>query len=320
MSIETSADIGELAKALATFQGKVGSVGKGSTAKVEKDGRLLYSYKYADLASVLEATREERAAAGLSVAQFPTGDAVSGITLVTTLLHSSGQWMRGNLMLKPTDTKPQTIGSLITYMRRYSYSAALGIATEEDDDGAAAQGGKPAAAGGAAKANTVPAAGKPATASQVQQVHILKEKIGGWTGKADHDKHPYRAALLAYKDKFGKPVTTSKDLTSDQANNLLMRMQGMIDRQTKNAANGAGAVSEAMNGNGREPGSDDGDDGEAPDPGLLEDVRAAALDLWGKNVEDQGPPWLLQHFGVKTTGALSKLQAKKALQLLLAAQ
>ena len=35
---------------------------------------------------------------------------------------------------------PQEFGSLLTYLRRYSLSALLGIATEADDDGAAANG------------------------------------------------------------------------------------------------------------------------------------------------------------------------------------
>src|SRR6478609_7107655 len=84
MQLTFGPEIDKLAAALVAFQGQTGAVGKGSTAKVEKDGRLLYTYNYADLASVLEATREARAAAGLAVVQFPTGDG-NGITLFTTV-------------------------------------------------------------------------------------------------------------------------------------------------------------------------------------------------------------------------------------------
>lgn len=149
--------------------------------------------------------------------------------------------------------------------------------------------------------------------AQIQQIHILKEKIGGWTGDASHPKHPYKAALLAYKDADGKPCESSTKLTFDQAKNLLVRMQGMLDRQAETHAK----MEETI----REPGSDDEtDDGEAPDPGLLEDVRSAAIDLWGKKTEEEGPRWLQEHFGVSKTGALTKLQATKALQMLLANQ
>ncbi len=323
MQLVFGPEVDKLAAALVAFQGETGSVGKGSTAKVEKDGRLLYSYKYADLASVLEATREARAKAGLAVVQFPTGDAATGITLFTTVMHSSGQWMRGALTLRPTDTKPQTLGSLITYLRRYCYSAVLGIATEEDDDGAAAQGnGKTTGpAGGAAKANTVKAQpeSRGITPGQVQQIHIMKEKIGGWTGKADHDKHPYRAALMAYKDRFGKPVTTSTDLTFEQAANLLTRMQGMIDRQAETLAKQE-ATAPILSVVEREPGSDDDDPGEACDPGMLADVRAAAVTRWGKKVKDLAPQWLSKEFGVYEAASLSKVQATRALQLLLSGE
>jgi hypothetical protein len=318
MQLTFGPEIEKLSAALVAFQGEVGSVSKSETAKVEKDGRLLYSYKYADLASVLEATREARAKAGLAVIQFPTGNG-DGITLFTTVVHSSGQWMRGALTLRPMDTKPQTLGSLITYLRRYCYSAVLGIATEEDDDGAAAQ-GKPAIKGGAQPANKVKAepSALMANATQVQQIHILKEKIGGWTGKADHDKHPYRAALLAYKDAKGNACTSSKELTYDQAANLIKRMQGAVDAQTATLTkmNGDGHLQAAVAE--REPGSDDGEDpGEAADPGQLADVRSAAVDKWGKRTKDLAPQWLLKEFGVSEAAALSKVQASKALQMLL---
>jgi len=320
MQLTFGPEVDKLSAALVAFQGEIGSVGKGSTAKVEKDGRLLYSYKYADLASVLEATREARAKAGLAVVQFPTGDAATGITLFTTVMHSSGQWMRGALTLRPMDTKPQTLGSLITYLRRYCYSAVLGIATEEDDDGAAAQGNGKGIAGGAAKANTVKATSTAlmANASQIQQIHIAKEKIGGWTGKADHPGHPYRLALAAYKKADGGKAESSKDLTYEQASNLIKRMQGMIDRQAANAQNmeAQAPIAGAMNGD-REPGSDDDDTGEVADAGLLQNVREAAVSVWGKKVKDLAPQWLQREFGVESAAALSKMQAERALQMLL---
>lgn len=315
-----SAEIDKLAPALVKFQKAVKPVLKGSRAKVEKEGRLLYSYAYANFADVQEATREPLADADLAVIQPPVGSSADGITIVTIVLHSSGQWMRGDLTAKPLDQKPQTIGSLITYNRRYSYSGCLGIVTEEDDDGAAAQG--KGIAGGAAKANTVKATPTAlmANASQIQQIHIAKEKIGGWTGKADHPGHPYRLALSAYKDAKGEKVQSSKDLTYEQASNLIKRMQGMIDRQADNAKRmeDQAPIAGAMNGNNeREPGADDDDTGEACDAGQLQNVREAAKSRWGKKAPDLAPQWLQKEFGVSETAALTKMQAERALQLLL---
>lgn len=305
---EQSSTVGAIFGALAKAQAKIKNAAKTSD-------NPFFKSKYADLAEVKDACWDHLTEHGICVVQAPlTRGRKAGVR--TQLGHSSGEWLACTALATPKDEGPQAYGSVVTYLRRYSLAGFAGVATEDDDGNKATHGEKkPPVAGGAAKANTVTASGPKASASQIQQIHIMKEKIGGWTGKADHDKHPYRAALLAYKDANGKPVTTSKDLTFEQAKNLLVRMQGMIDRQTDTAKkmNGEGHLQAAT----REPGEDD-DDGEAPDPGLLEDVRSAALDLWGKHVEDKGPPWLLEHFGVKSTSALSKLQAQKALQMLLA--
>jgi hypothetical protein len=102
--------------------------------------------KYADLQSVVEATRPSLAENGLSVVQITEGN-----VLWTMLLHTSGEWIKGSIELKPMrqvkDTgwvesnDPQSYGSCITYARRYAMAAITGCATE-DDDGNAASGNK----------------------------------------------------------------------------------------------------------------------------------------------------------------------------------
>ncbi len=90
---------------------------------------------YATLESIWEAAREVLAPNGLSVVQTfePTDGRLMNIR--TTLMHTSGQWMAGVLSLAPQQATPQGIGSAITYGKRYSLGAILGIVTEEDDDG-----------------------------------------------------------------------------------------------------------------------------------------------------------------------------------------
>jgi hypothetical protein len=160
-----------IAAALVVFQKNVKPVTKGKTAKVPTKSGGEYSYDYADLADVIEQTREARGAAGLAVVQLVTGDHGT-LTIVTTVLHSSGQWFEGELTWRASDGRPQELGSLITYLRRYCYSAPLGISTEADDDGAAAQNSGGANAtrarsappkGGAATAAPRPAPGTPQT-------------------------------------------------------------------------------------------------------------------------------------------------------------
>lgn len=61
----------------------------------------------------------------------------------TTLMHSSGQWKESPpLKLRAVKADPQGIGSALTYARRYSLSAELGIVADDDDDGEAATRGK----------------------------------------------------------------------------------------------------------------------------------------------------------------------------------
>ena len=100
--------------------------------------------KYADLESVWDACKDALTAANLALLQnFETIEGRSHI--VTMLAHSSGQWIKSYLMLPfPFETvdksgqlltknDPQTLGSVITYCRRYSLAAMLGIVQTDDD-------------------------------------------------------------------------------------------------------------------------------------------------------------------------------------------
>ena len=62
----------------------------------------------------------------------------------TTLLHASGEWISCGILALPVNKVDcQGFGSALTYARRYSLSAAVGIAAEADDDGNAATMAKP---------------------------------------------------------------------------------------------------------------------------------------------------------------------------------
>ncbi len=94
-----------------------------------------YGSRYADLASVIEAARKPLTDNGLAFTQTTHYGAPDvGVYLVTTLLHTSGQWLRAEYPL-PANATPQQMGSALTYARRYSLSAITGTAADEDDDG-----------------------------------------------------------------------------------------------------------------------------------------------------------------------------------------
>jgi hypothetical protein len=124
-----SADIAELAKALAHAQAKMRSASK----DVEN---TYFKSNYADLASCWDAIREPLTSNGLSVVQVAENDA-EGIAVETILLHTSGQWVSGRLVLKPLKSDPQSCGSAVTYARRYGLMAICGLAADDDDGNAA---------------------------------------------------------------------------------------------------------------------------------------------------------------------------------------
>lgn len=96
-------------------------------------------YSYADLATVIESVREPLGKSGLAVTQATDLDGDT-LRLVTRLAHISGQFLEAVYPL-PRGASPQELGSALTYARRYSICAILGIAAEDDDDGEAATGG-----------------------------------------------------------------------------------------------------------------------------------------------------------------------------------
>jgi hypothetical protein len=132
--LTTSPEIAELAAALAAAQGAITGAKKDSTVTIP--GQTMR--RYADLDAVLTACRDPLSKNGLSVIQGP-GEIEGGqLRLTTLLLHKSGQWVRNEYAMPCQQVTPQGAGSAITYARRYSLMALIGIAPE-DDDGQAAE-------------------------------------------------------------------------------------------------------------------------------------------------------------------------------------
>jgi ERF superfamily protein len=74
-------------------------------------------------------------AAGLVISQSPT-TVDTFPALRTRIIHAeSGEEIEDVMLLMPGKQDPQGQGSAITYARRYSLMAALGLVADEDDDG-----------------------------------------------------------------------------------------------------------------------------------------------------------------------------------------
>lgn len=129
-----SESIKNIATALAKVQGEM------EHAKKAEDNPYFKS-KYADLPAVIDVARKLLASNGLSVTQLTDVDDNGKISMVTQLMHSSGEWIRGYYPVNPVKNDPQNVGSAVTYARRYSFCAITGVAAiGEDDDGNKASG------------------------------------------------------------------------------------------------------------------------------------------------------------------------------------
>ena len=193
-----------LVAALARAQAKMPPVHKTKTNPHFKS-------TYADLADVLAAVRPTLAAEGIALVQ-PIRVTDQGAELVTALLK--GDERIESCLPLPLDSKPQDMGSRLTYLRRFMLAALVGVAAEDDDDGNAAN-----------SATTAPAKKKPVIratetstprnvdapmpdgeALSFDQLVTIEEH---WKTFVDPDVR--KARKLAFVEQFGKPQTVGAD-------------------------------------------------------------------------------------------------------------
>ena len=125
-----SEQINELAAAMAKAQAAMQGVTKDAK-------NPFFKSEYATLAACMEAIKKPFADNGLSVVQLMDEADAGYVTVTTVLMHESGQWISGKITGKPVKDDPQGMGSAITYYRRYSLMAMVGLAPEDDDGNAA---------------------------------------------------------------------------------------------------------------------------------------------------------------------------------------
>lgn len=90
--------------------------------------------KYATLEDVIEATRGILASHKLALLQIPGAIADGKLNLETMILHESGEYIVGDFQMTVGKGDPQSVGSALTYARRYAQKAGLNI-PDLDDDG-----------------------------------------------------------------------------------------------------------------------------------------------------------------------------------------
>ena len=162
-----------------------------------------FKMKYADLADVIEATKEGLVKNDLCVSQ-----GVVGTNLKTILMHKSGESIETLTPLLLDKQTMQGLGSALTYARRYALSALLNVASDEDDDGNAASEKRE-------NNQNIPAknVNAPVTEPQLKRLFAIM-KTCEWT----------QEQMKLYMEAAFK-ISSTKDLDREKYDHLILEMQ-----------------------------------------------------------------------------------------------
>jgi hypothetical protein len=234
MEVEVLGDIPHLAEALAKAMGAMGA------AKRDAENPFFDS-TYASLASVVEVARKALADHGLAAPQMvytPTEDKVG---VRTRLMHETGEHMDSPILWVPVRNirkdgseapiTPQTIGSAITYARRYSLMAMLGIPAEDDDGNAASgksgSGAKGSRGGG--KKQQRKDTGEACSEAQQKMFYAVTRNLG----YGDEE-------IKAGMERYGHKGKSFSDLTKTQASVILDALKKAQDAKKASEEQGDG--------------------------------------------------------------------------------
>lgn len=144
MAVAEATKHDNIVDALAAAQGEFGEIIKNCTAEIATKNGAKYSYKYADLGDVLSATRPVLSRHGLAVSWvYREGEKSGDGHVITQLLHHAGK-LESEIPVfydRSAQSVMQSLGSAITYAKRYGLCGLIGVVAEDDDDG---QGAGPA--------------------------------------------------------------------------------------------------------------------------------------------------------------------------------
>ena len=133
--MKTSEQILKIAPDFLKAQKELGS------AKKNAENPFFHS-SYADLNAVISSIKESLNNANISVLQ-PIGHDEQGNYVETMLLHTSGEYFSGKMLITPIKADPQAEGSAITYARRYGLQSMVLLPAEDDDGETAMQRNEP---------------------------------------------------------------------------------------------------------------------------------------------------------------------------------
>lgn len=193
----TETNTAEFTKLMHAFAAAVDECPNFVTDERAEAGRR--TYKYLNLATILKAIKPVFAKHGIHFYQA-VNRVDGGVDVVTTVFNDTASAVMSRYPVQ-FNADPQALGSAITYARRYSLYAILGIYPDKDDDGARA------------RDYAAPAGGL--TAMQVQQLNSLGLQAN------------VNVAQVA-SGMFKRPVTSPQQLTLAEGQQLAKRLEEMM--------------------------------------------------------------------------------------------
>lgn len=134
--IEHSEKFEELPKALLLVQRAI-------TKAIKNADNPFTKKKYADIEAIIEAVKSPLNDNDISFIQYTVSGEENKTYLETALLHKDGEYVVMKMpVIFAKEKDPQSLGSGLTYAKRYSLQALLGLPTADDDGEGAKRGNK----------------------------------------------------------------------------------------------------------------------------------------------------------------------------------
>lgn len=181
-----------------------------------------YNYKYTNLDTVITTLRPILTKYKIGFMQSLTTSETGKSAITTRLFHETGEWLEDTTplpdVLLSKGNAAQNLGAAITYMKRYTLCAMLGVSSDEDPDG---------------KAD-----GNPDFNARKQNAPAQKQDntpAGGWDTKEQANRI---RELLAAKYPDGTPIFADSDhraITSMRATKTADEVIRMLNEEITHA-------------------------------------------------------------------------------------
>lgn len=176
----------------------------------------------------------------------------NAVSVRTIILHEDGYIYESSWVTIKTSGKAQDIGSAMTYAKRYSLGTAFGVSSESDDDGQKANSGTQSQNTNSNQSgqsngnqNYRGSATKKASDNQVKMIYVQFGIAAKRTGKDSNQlSHEY---LVKHK------LSDFRELTSQDASNLIGKMKDKNDAEEKAQASQLNGNQQPQNNPGADP-------------------------------------------------------------------